>query len=79
MSVFLSELKKGDKALIIKIDNNIPFKIKRRLLELGFVENTKICLHSISILGEVLLLELNGFLLSVRKNIAKHIQIKKVN
>ena len=76
MSVFLNQFKKGQKCSIVGFDESITQKLKRRLLELGFLPNVEITVEQISFLNEVMLLELNGFLVSVRADIAKHIKIK---
>ncbi len=77
MSSFLNQIKKGTKAKIIGFGETISPKIKRRLLELGFLCGTTVMLSQISFLNEVLLLELNGYTVSLRANIAKNILVDK--
>ncbi len=79
MSVFLSELKTGESANIVGFVENISNKIKRRLLELGFFENVLIKLAHKSFFNEVLLLELNGYTISLRSDIAKNILVKRTS
>lgn len=75
MGVFLNQLKGGQKCTVVGFDGSITLKLKRRLLELGFLPNVEITVEQISFLNEVMLLELNGFLVSLRSDIAKHIKI----
>ena len=77
MSSFLNQIKKGTKAKIIGFGETISPKIKRILLELGFLCGTTVMLSQISFLNEVLLLELNGYTVSLRANIAKNILVDK--
>lgn len=77
--LFLSQLSKNQQATIIGYDNIIDTKTKRRLLELGFVKGKKVTLEQISILGDVLLIEINNYLLSLRSSIAKHILINQIS
>lgn len=74
----LNELNPEDVCVITYYDKNINFNIKRRLLELGLVVNKQITLQKKSFLNDVLLLEVNGYLLSLRSNIAKHICVKQL-
>lgn len=74
----LNEIDKKDVVKLIGFSQDISLKIKRRLLELGFVKNTIITLSQKSFLNEVLLVELNGYLLSIRNDIAKNIIVEIV-
>ena len=65
----------GRSATIYGFLDGINYGVKRRLLELGFVKDTIIKTDNISILKDVMLFELNGYLLSLRKNIAKYILV----
>lgn len=65
----------GRSATICGFLDGINYGVKRRLLELGFVKDTIIKTDNISILKDVMLFELNGYLLSLRKNIAKYILV----
>jgi len=73
----LSELKVGESCAFKEYKQTVPLKLKRRLLELGFVEGVKIHLNQISFLNEVFLVELNGYVLSIRKNIAENMVVKR--
>lgn len=77
MSVLLSQLKKDKSAVVVGFKDDINPKIKRRLLELGFVNGVCVTLSNVSFLNEVLLIELNGYTLSLRKDIAEEIIIKE--
>ena len=80
MSIFLTldNLKIGMCAKVLGFDDNIEYGIKRRLLELGFVKDTIIKLNNISMLKQVMLFELNGYLLSLRRSVAKSIFVCRV-
>ena len=69
----LSNLKIGESGIILGYMDGLQQKVKRRLLELGFVKCARVRLENVSFLKEVLLVEVNGYLLSVRKNIASKI------
>lgn len=71
-----SNLKVGDTGRVLGFEKSIGEKIKKRLLELGFIEGKTIKLLQWSLAGDVLLIELNGYLLSIRKNIAKYIMLR---
>ena len=72
----LAKAKRNKFYVVEKIKDNAPFKIKRRLLELGFTPGVKVKLVRKSLIGQAYLIEIRGFLLSVRKNIASFISIK---
>ena len=75
----LNEINKKEVVKLIGFSQDISLKIKRRLLELGFVKNTTITLSQKSFLNEVLLVELNGYCLSLRSDIAKCIVVEKIS
>lgn len=74
----ISKLKINETAEILFYDENIEKNIKRRLLELGFITGQKIKLLQTSFLGDVLLLEINGYLISLRNNIANKIACRRI-
>lgn len=76
MSVLLGQLKKEKTATIVGFVSDINYKIKRRLLELGFVSGAIITLQNVSFLNEVFLIELNGYMLSLRKDVANKILVE---
>ena len=69
----ISSLKTGQSAKILGFSVGLDLKTKRRLLELGFVKDTFVTLEKKSMLSKVFLLSLNGYLLCVRKHIAKKV------
>ena len=73
----LSALKIGESGKILGYIDGLDYDVKRRLLELGFTLGAVVKVSSISFLGDVLLFELNGYLMSLRKNIASKIVCKK--
>ena len=78
MSIFLNRVKKGTSVIEVGFSEKTDQKIKRRLLELGFLKDTVVTLSEISFLKEVLLMELNGYTISLRSDIAKNIQVKEI-
>ena len=74
----LSEIKAGESCVIEKYKETTPIKIKRRMLELGFIKGVNIYVGNISFLNAVMLIELNGYTLSLRKTIANNIYVKNV-
>lgn len=61
----LSELKPGEKAIIIKVQGNGT--LKRRLLDMGLVRGTKIEMVRESPLGDPLEFLVKGYNLSLRR------------
>lgn len=57
------------------ISENAPIKIKRRILELGFTRGQGVKIIRKSLLGKAFLIEIRGFILTIRKNIAELILI----
>lgn len=54
---------------------NIP--ISRRLIELGFVKGAELKIIQFSALKKTLLVEISGYILSLRANVASFIKVKK--
>lgn len=71
----LLSAKIGEQREVESISDLAPFKIKRRLLELGFTKGTKVKVHRKSLLGQAYMVELRGFILSMKKDILKYILI----
>lgn len=76
--VTLSQLKKGKSAMVIQFQLDVNLKLKRRLLEMGFYCGAEVEVEEVSFLSEVILVSLNGYLLSLRKSIADKIEVKEV-
>jgi Fe2+ transport system protein FeoA len=72
----LSEVKMGKMYKICGISSKAPFKIKRRLLELGFTSGQKVCVERKSLLGQAFLVQVRGFMLSMRKDIVNYILVE---
>ena len=62
---------------IIGIVEDAPIKIKRRLLELGLTAGQKVKVLRRSLAGGVLLVEVRGYTLSLRRESAKWIEVAK--
>lgn len=72
MTVF--EIKSGQSAKIKKL-NFDSTKIFRRMCDFGIYEGQKITMLKKSVLGKVVLVGVNGFALSLRKDIAQKIEV----
>lgn len=69
----LTSIKKGKYSQIEKISDDAPLRIKRRLLELGFTKGEKARVVRKSLLSHAYLVEIRGYTLSVRKDIAGYV------
>lgn len=74
----LSEVKRGKCGKLVEIDEYLAPNIKRRMLELGLTNGQKVRIARKSILNKVLLIEIRGYMLSIRKNIAGHIWVESL-
>ena len=74
---FLPQAKPGIKYTIVKVSDSLSTKNKMRLLELGFLQNRQITLLKKSMLKKTLLIEISGYVLSLRSDIAQGVIIKK--
>ena len=74
----LSEIKTGRYGKLVKIDEYLTPNIKRRMLELGLTNGQRVRVTRKSILNKVLLIEIRGYMLSIRKNIAGHIWVESL-
>ena len=72
-SLNLSSLNSGEGGYITKIEGNL--KIKTRLLELGFTKGTLVRVLNVSSLKNSYLLEIRGYILALRNNAVKLIEI----
>lgn len=61
---------------IQKIESKLPLKMVRRLCDLGFTPGQKVRLLRKSLLGKVLLVELRGYTLSIRGELAKAVLVQ---
>ena len=69
----LSELKIGEKAYIQGFQTNNAISLK--LLEMGCLPNSQVCLYQVAPLGCPICVEVNGACLSLRRQEAKEIII----
>ena len=74
---FLSDLREGDVATIVGYKSGMEEKVKRRALELGFTICQEVRLEKKSMLSDVLLFNLRGYLISLRRDIASFIMCKR--
>ena len=73
----LSELRKGEKAVISGMDQECNTERRQRFLDLGFVTGAEIFVESISPLKDPVAYNLHNTLISLRKEDAKMIFITK--
>ncbi len=71
----LGQAEKGRFFEICGISKSASIKIKRRLLELGLTEGQKVRVCRRSLLGKVLLIEIRGYTLSLRRDIAGFVEV----
>lgn len=72
-SLNLSNLSSGESGYITQLNGNL--KIKTRLLELGFTKGTLVRVLNVSSLKNSYLLEIRGYILALRNNAVKLIEI----
>jgi Fe2+ transport system protein FeoA len=70
----LSELKKGDKARIVKIGGKGP--IRRRLLDMGMVAGSEVELQRVAPLGDPVEVKVKGYNLTLRKEEAATVEVE---
>lgn len=73
---YLNELRPGQKAKIIKIDDNS--QLKKKLMEMGFREDKEIFMRRRAPLGDPMELSLMGNNISLRKSEARFIRIEGI-
>lgn len=69
----LADLKKGQTAEIISFERD---DLKLRFYEMGCLPGEKVTLELVAPLGDPLAINISGYLLSLRKQDAKHIKVK---
>lgn len=74
-NISLNKCKKNKRYIIsyIEISN---LSIARRLTELGFIEGTSVKIIQFSALKKTLLIEIEGYILSLRASVAEMIKVK---
>ena len=71
----LSELKPGDEGTISDIGDNIDSQ--DRLMELGLNNGTPIRVIKFAPLGDPMEIKVRGYYLSIRKDMARHIRVRR--
>ena len=61
---------------IVQIEKDCPSSVRRRLFDLGFTKGQTIQKIQTSLLGKVILVQIRGYLLSIRSSIADSIMVK---
>lgn len=72
----LSELKMGQTAEIISFDRDY---LKLKFYEMGCLPGEKVTLELIAPMGDPIAINIGGYLLSLRKQDAKNIVVKRVD
>ena len=73
----LSELKKGEKAKVVSIENGNQ-TIKRRLLDMGITKDVEVIIKKIAPFGDPIDIELRGYELCLRKKDLATIEVIKL-
>ena len=61
---------------ICQIEKDCPSSVRRRLFDLGFTKGQTVKKIQKSLLGKVILVEIRGYLLSIRSSIARSILVE---
>lgn len=73
----LSELRKGDRAIIVEV--NLNGLTRRRLFDLGFIPGTTVTVLFESPLGDPIAYEVRGTLIALRKEESEKILVEILN
>ena len=73
----LSELKKGEKAKVVSIENGNQ-TLKRRLLDMGITKDVEVIIKKIAPFGDPIDIELRGYELCLRKKDLATIEVIKL-
>lgn len=73
----LDQLKKGEKARILKV-NGENIMIRRRLFDMGITKDVIVTVTKIAPLGDPLCLSLRGYSLLVRKTDVKDVEVELI-
>ncbi|MBT5439196.1 MAG: ferrous iron transport protein A [Flavobacteriales bacterium] len=76
MNVRLSDCKIGEEVEISKIEDG---NIASKLIEMGLTEKLITQIVLIAPLGDPIAIDINGFILSIRKAEANQVLVKKIN
>tara|TARA_B100000003_G_scaffold180730_1_gene172104 strand:+ start:62 stop:292 length:231 start_codon:yes stop_codon:yes gene_type:complete len=72
----LAQLNKGEKAIIEDLNTDL---VPLKLIEMGCLPGNQIELLQLAPFKDPLFLNINGAQIAIRKETAKHIQVKKLN
>lgn len=73
----LGELEKGMSGVIIKTGG--PIEIRRRLLEMGFLEGSSVeMVHEAPFGGDPVAVKVRGSLLALRRSEANHVEVGEI-
>lgn len=72
----LCNLKIGQSARVVGINESASLKLRRRLLELGFTHGQVVKLERKSLLSHAFLVELRGYVLSIKREIASLVMVE---
>ena len=72
----LSELKKGEKGRVLKVEGRAD--IRRRIMDMGVVRGALVEVERIAPLGDPIEIRVKGYRLSLRKEEAKGIQVEVI-
>lgn len=75
----LTELKSGEKGIIVSFNNKGNIRLKRHLLGMGFVKGSEITFEKVAPLGDPIKLKLKGYSICLRKDEAENIKVKLIN
>ena len=73
----LSDLSKGQKAIVVGIHNDNP-ALRRRLLDMGLTKGVEVEVKKIAPLGDPFTIQLRGYELCIRKFDVKNIDIEVI-
>ena len=74
----LSNLQRGERALVLGINENCEVVVRQRLLDLGFVKGAQVVLENISPMGNPISYTIHGTQIALRLADAQLITIQKV-
>lgn len=66
----------GKYYILSSVSKDCPQNVRRRFFDLGFTCGQRIRKVRSSLLGKVILVEIRGYLLSVRSSLAKFLEVK---
>lgn len=73
----LTEIKMNYYYKVIGFDKELEYKICRRFCDFGITKGERIKVKAKSLLKRVLLIEIRGYILSIKSSLAKYILVEK--